>query len=878
MSPYSSNTSSSDLDIQKRYAQQQAEQRRATQQRAAQNPSVESPSEKAPRMVQGNRQQQDAVRDASRVKQIEQLAAIPVAEECPGGFFIPWPTSDDGKPKWDSSLTGYDRKLMIWDFAGELSRLSGSDSSGEADPDSGYEPDPEDDVSEAVDASSSAAESGGDDASSDSGNRDVAAGRTDLLPLLFKQVVSSSRGRREYAEEFGASDEDSGDSLYAGDAGSGSEPVSEDEGDSGDASDEVSISSAGESDDESSSGTSTDVSDNESGGTGDSEPEENHLDEFSSSNQCLTLKARKSDSKTCSDAERNAGEHDAALAFAENPQSSQQLTRSRQLRLRDSSRHARDARSDSEDAFSDSEGNAEAPPGVAPFFGKGSGSFGGQSDSFDAQQNRYHLSTNEESDGLGDECLSSVGYSETTEESSTDPEDDLGPELRADILEDIAEANRKAKEESDLRFEEWQKRAPRSFEGNGFSVFVDLPSFADGEMFLQFRGKLKQKYFQPVLEAVQEKLVLSSSLTIITDDQGGCASASEFIRRAPQSLLESIPELNFSWTQNPAFFLDAHSLGKLLPAIRTLEAPSWAVPTLLKHCSEPMARLSKLSLTVVDSYCPSIEEWLAQHSDLKELCINGFTYLNTRDEELAAYAGERLLLALERNTSVQRLKPFVGMETNRKALIGLIKNNAVIRRLNLQSCVMTEADAAIIQALHLRPRLDELKFTVSSLSPWTALSSLIASPSCPRELTLKEMEFSCFESDPMQIISALAENHNLEVLNLNSRKFSRQAVPSFVKMVESHPTLKGIRMPLIREFSRDEVGRIQRALERNREISIAAPAATAALQVLAGRNYSPEIIHQVIEQIRTLSPQGKEDGLQTLVNLRAAVLQDGPRS
>ncbi|MCE2860546.1 MAG: hypothetical protein LW731_12020, partial [Oxalobacteraceae bacterium] len=399
MSPYSSNTSSSDLDIQKRYAQQQAEQRRATQQRAAQKPSVESPSEKAPRMVQGNRQQQDAVRDASRVKQIEQLAAIPVAEECPGGFFIPWPTSDDGKRKWDSSLTGYERKLMIWDFAGELSRLSGSDSSGEADPDSGYEPDPEDDVSEAVDASSSAAESGGDDASSDSGNRDVAAGRTDLLPLLFKQVVSSSRGRREYAEEFGASDEDSGDSLYAGDAGSGSEPVSEDEGDSGDASDEVSISSAGESDDESGSGdtsdlssisstgesddesgsgTSTDVSDNESGGTGDSEPEENHLDEFSSSNQCLTLKARKSDSKTCSDAERNAGEHDAALAFAENPQSSQQLTRSRQLRLRDSSRHARDARSDSEDAFSDSEGNAEAPPDVAPFFAKDSDSFGGQ--------------------------------------------------------------------------------------------------------------------------------------------------------------------------------------------------------------------------------------------------------------------------------------------------------------------------------------------------------------------------------------------------------------------------------------------------------------------------------------------------------------------
>jgi hypothetical protein len=85
MSPYSSNTSSSDPDIQKQYAQQQAEQ-----QRAAPNPPVGSPHEKAPRMVQGNRQQQEAVRDASWVKQSESLAAIPVAEEGPGGFFIPW--------------------------------------------------------------------------------------------------------------------------------------------------------------------------------------------------------------------------------------------------------------------------------------------------------------------------------------------------------------------------------------------------------------------------------------------------------------------------------------------------------------------------------------------------------------------------------------------------------------------------------------------------------------------------------------------------------------------------------------------------------------------------------------------------------------------
>ena len=108
MSPYSSNTSSSNPDIQQQYAQQQAEQ-----QRAAQNPPVGTPPEQAPRMVQSNRQQQDAVRNASRVKQSEQSAAIPVAEEGPGGFFIPWPTSDDGKPKWDGSLTGCERKLMI---------------------------------------------------------------------------------------------------------------------------------------------------------------------------------------------------------------------------------------------------------------------------------------------------------------------------------------------------------------------------------------------------------------------------------------------------------------------------------------------------------------------------------------------------------------------------------------------------------------------------------------------------------------------------------------------------------------------------------------------------------------------------------------------
>lgn len=869
MSPYSSNTSSSNPDIQQQYAQQQAEQ-----QGASQNPSVGTPSEKAPRMVQGNRQQQDAVREASKVKQIEQLAAIPVAEEGPGGFFIPWPTSVDSKSKWDGSLTGCERKLMIWDFAGELSRLSGSDSSGEADPDSGYEPGTDDNVSEAADASRSAAESYGDDSSSDSGNRDVAVGRTDLRPLLFKQVVSSSRGRAEYTDEFGASDEESGDSLYAGDAGSGSEPVSEDEGDSGDASDRGLMSSAGGSDDESGPATSTDVPDNESGGTGDSGPDENHLDEFSSSNQCMTLKAGRNNSKTCSDAERNTVEHDAALSFTENFQSSQRLSRSRQLPPWDSSRHERDARSDSEEPFINSEGSA-SPPGVAPFFVKGSDSFGGQADSFDAQQNPFRLFTNEEFDALGDEHLSSVGSSETTEESSTDAEDDFGPELRADILEDIAEANRKAKEESDLRKAEYEKRALRSFEGNGFSVSVDMPSWVEGEMFLEFKGKLEKEYFQPVMEAVQEKLVLSRSLTITTQDQGGCASASEFIRRAPQSLLDSISELKFSWYQDPAFIPDAHSLGKLLSAIRTVSAPSSVVPILLKRCIEPMTRLSKLDLNLSGSYCPSTEEWLAQHSDLKELCINGWDmYPNAA---LVAYAIEPLLLALERNTSVQWLTLCLPPDVYKDGIVGLIENNTGIRRLNLQYILKGQAGVEIIQSLHLRPRLDELKISLKGSKVLTALASLIASPCCPREVSVEEC-FSYGELDTTRLISALAENRNLEVLNLKFENFSRQAVPSFVNMVESHPTLKGIRMPLITEFSRDDVERIRRALERNRGISVVAPAANAALQVLAGRNYPPEISHQVIEQIRMLPPQGKEDVLQTLVNLRDAVLQPGPRS
>jgi hypothetical protein len=887
VNPTSSNTSSADPEIHRQYAER----------KAAQQP----PPVQGPRMVQRNRQQQDTVRDASRVKQIEQLAAIPVAEEGPDGFFIPW---DDGKPKWD--------------FAGKLRYLSGSDSSGEADPYSGYEPDPESDVSEAADASSSAAASGGD-----SGNSDVAGGRTDLLPLLFKQVVSSNRGRGEYAEEFGASDEDSGDSLYAGDAGSGSEPVSEDEGDSGDASDQGSISSAGESDDESSfaastdvpdnesdgtgdsgsvsedegdsgdasdqgsissagesddesgSAASTDVPDNESDGTGDTETDENHLDAFNSSNQCRTLKARRSDSKTCSDTEQNAGEHDAALAFAENPQSSQQLTLSRQFRPWDSLRHSRDARSDSEDAFSDSQGNADAPPGVAPFFGKGSDSFGGQADSFDAQQNRFRLPTNEQSDALGDESLSSLGYSETTEESSTDPEDDLGPELRADILEEIAEANRKAKEEWDLRRAENEKRALRSFEGNGFRVSVDIPVSWSGEMFLEFKGKLEKKYFPSLVEAVQEKLVLSSSLTITTKDQEGCVSASEFIRRAPQSLLDSITELKFSLDQDPAFFLDAHSLGKLLPAIRTLEAPSSVVPTLLKRCRKPMARLSKLVLNLYGSYSPSTGKWLAQHSHLKNLSIMDCSFF--AEEASVAYPVEPLLLALERNTSVQRLSLSVPCDENKEAIVGLIKNNAGIRRLSLQHQHLEgQAGAEIIQSLHLRRRLEELKIYFSGLDVWTALAGLIASPSCPREVTLNEMNFSD-ELDMMRIISGLAENSNLEVLNWDSHHFSRQTVPSFVKMVESHPTLKGIRVES-RQFSRDDVEKIKRALDRNRGISVAAPAATAALQILAGRNYPREFIHQIIEQISTLSPQGKEDGLQTLVNLQDAVLQPGPRS
>jgi hypothetical protein len=129
-----------------------------------------------------------------------------------------------------------------------------------------------------------------------------------------------------------------------------------------------------------------------------------------------------------------------------------------------------------------------------------------------------------------------------------------------------------------------------------------------------------------------------------------------------------------------------------------------------------------------------------------------------------------------------------------------------------------QAGAAIIQSLHLRPRLDELKIHLTGLDAWTALASLIASPSCPREVTVDE-RFCSYELYTMQIISALAENRNLEVLNWKSYDFSRQAVPSFVKMVESHPTLKGIRVKS-REFSRDDVERIQRALERNRGISV----------------------------------------------------------
>ena len=72
MSPYSSNTSSSNPDIQQQYAQQQAEQ-----QRAAQNPSVGAPPEQAPRMVQRNRQQQEAVRDEMDIDTGEDEVRVP---------------------------------------------------------------------------------------------------------------------------------------------------------------------------------------------------------------------------------------------------------------------------------------------------------------------------------------------------------------------------------------------------------------------------------------------------------------------------------------------------------------------------------------------------------------------------------------------------------------------------------------------------------------------------------------------------------------------------------------------------------------------------------------------------------------------------------
>jgi hypothetical protein len=63
--------------------------------------------------------------------------------------------------------------------------------------------------------------------------------------------------------------------------------------------------------------------------------------------------------------------------------------------------------------------------------------------------------------------------------------------------------------------------------------------------------------------------------------------------------------------QEPEFFLDAHSLGKLLPAIRALEAPSSVVPTLLKHCSEPMAKLSKLGWTAKIALREGVEKTYA---------------------------------------------------------------------------------------------------------------------------------------------------------------------------------------------------------------------------------------------------------------------------
>ena len=422
---------------------------------------------------------------------------------------------------------------------------------------------------------------------------------------------------------------------------------------------------------------------------------------------------------------------------------------------------------------------------------------------------------------------------------------------------------------------EYLKRPSRLFTGNGFSVSVGIPFFDDGGIFLEFKGKLEKKYLQPVAEEVQEKLILRSSLTIVTEDQGGCASASEFIRFAPQSLLDSIPELKFSCNQEPAFIPDAHSLGKLLSAIRAVSAPSSVVPILLKRCSEPMARLSKFDLILSGSYCPSTEEWLAQHSDLKELSIKRWDW--DPSAALVAYAFKPLLLALERNTSVQRLNLSLSSDANKEAIISLLVKNVGIRQLNLQHFLKSQADAAIIQSLHLRPCLDKLEITVAGLDIWTALANLIASPSCPRQVEVEEYS-SGGKFDTMRLISALAENRNLEVLDLKLLNFSRQAVPHFVKMVESHPTLKEIRISSTSKFSRDDVERIRRALERNRGISVAAPAATAALQVLAGRNYPPEISHQVIEQIRMLSPQGKKDVLQTLVNLRDAVLQPGPRS
>ncbi|MDO8299754.1 hypothetical protein [Lacisediminimonas sp.] len=533
--------------------------------------------------------------------------------------------------------------------------------------------------------------------------------------------------------------------------------------------------------------------------------------------------------------------------------------------------------------------SSERSPLPSPEFENSAGYGETNEASFDEQDRDLPMdensqSTNEESDSMVDERPSSerspsvhspsVGYSETTEESSTDDEDDLWPAVRADILEDLAQARRKNQEAWDAGAAEREKREPRSFEGNGFRASVSMGVSSYPSIFLGCEGELGDEYLQPLVEAVQEKLSLSSKLWISVDEEGG-GTASEVLRRIPQSQLAGISWLQFPLCQDPAYllhpdFLQPGSLGKLLPAIRTLKVTSWVLGTLLGSCSESMAKLSKLKLVLQHGYAPSIAEWLAQHSHLKNLTIKHWYAIP--EGQGVEHAIEPMLRALETNESLQGLCLDLNLNLHSQAIISLIGKNSGIRQLALPDYLMNEEGAAIIEAFHSRPRLDKLKIGLFGSGVWTALARLIASPSCPREIEVTDLD-PYRQFDDELIISALAENRNLEMLNLSLYHFSRQAVPGFVDMVVSHPTLKGILFGHVL-FSRDDKERIERALNRNRHRDKTLGDASVALQRLAG-DIPPEIANMIVDEFLLLPQRYIRSSLQTLDNLASLVDDNG---